>query len=66
MTYREWLISLLLVFVCIPVLAKPAPWYQWRSKVDGKIVCAQASPGKGWRQARGPYRDAHCEQAGKR
>ncbi|WP_156116571.1 hypothetical protein [Massilia sp. 9096] len=42
--------------------AAPAPWYQWRSKIDARLVCAQTSLGPGWEQASGPYRDAHCER----
>jgi hypothetical protein len=42
--------------------AAPAPWYQWRSKLDGGLACAQVSPGDGWEAAGGPYRDADCRQ----
>jgi hypothetical protein len=42
--------------------AAPAPWYQWRSKIDGHLVCAQTPLGPGWEQASGPYRDAHCQK----
>ena len=35
-------------------LAAPAPWYYWRSKVDGHRVCAQVSPGLGWERDGGP------------
>ena len=28
-------------------MAAPAPWYYWRSKIDGARVCAQTSPGPG-------------------
>jgi hypothetical protein len=41
-------------------LAGPAPWYSWRSKVDGKQVCAQTALGPGWEKAAGPYKDSHC------
>jgi hypothetical protein len=41
--------------------AAPAPWYQWRSKADGRLVCAQTPLGPGWERFGGPYRDAHCE-----
>lgn len=40
--------------------AAPAPWYQWRSKIDGAMVCAQTPLGPGWERAGGPYRDSHC------
>lgn len=42
-------------------LAGPAPWYQWRSKIDGKMVCAQTSLGRGWEPVQGPFRDSHCK-----
>lgn len=41
--------------------ADPAPWYQWRSKLDGKVFCAQTSPGAGWEKLAPPFRDARCE-----
>jgi len=40
--------------------AGPAPWFEWRSKFDGKLVCSQTPLGAGWEKARGPYRDSHC------
>jgi hypothetical protein len=42
--------------------AEPAPWYKWRSKVDGALVCAQTALGPGWEKASGPYRNSHCEK----
>lgn len=48
----------------ISVLAAPALWYKWRSKLDGKEVCAQTSPGRGWEKVDGPYRDARCDKSG--
>ena len=53
-------ITTLLACVCVAVLAGPAPWYQWRSKADGRQFCAQTSLGTGWEQASGPYKDSHC------
>lgn len=40
--------------------ANPAAWYQWRSKLNGDLVCRQTSPGVGWERAVGPFRDPHC------
>ena len=47
-----------------PVLlnAAPAPWFQWRSKANGSLACAQTPLGPGWEKAGGPYRDARCEK----
>jgi hypothetical protein len=41
--------------------AAPAPWYQWRSKATGKLVCSQTPLGPGWEKFAGPYHDARCE-----
>jgi hypothetical protein len=41
--------------------AEPAPYWQWRSKVDGRLVCAQTALGNGWEKASGPYQDSHCQ-----
>lgn len=55
-------LTLLVVFmITIPGFAEPAPWYKWRSKLDGYEICSQTSPGPGWEQSAGPYRDAHCK-----
>lgn len=40
--------------------AAPAPWYYWRSKVDGQRVCAQVSPGPGWERDSAPYEGPGC------
>ncbi len=47
---------------CAGLLAGPAPWYIWRSKVDGARVCHQTPLGPGWEVVAGPYRDSHCEK----
>ncbi len=41
-------------------LAAPAPWYWWRSQVDGARVCAQTSPGPGWQQDSAPFDGPGC------
>lgn len=50
--------------LCAVALAAPAPWYVWRSKLNGGEVCAQTSPGAGWERSRGPFRDARCTRLG--
>jgi len=40
--------------------AEPAPFFKWRSKANGNLVCSQTPLGPGWEQAGGPYRDARC------
>jgi len=49
--------------IAFPALlhAGPAPWYQWRSKATGDLVCSQTPLGEGWAKFAGPYRDARCE-----
>ncbi|RUP23789.1 MAG: hypothetical protein EKK45_28050 [Curvibacter sp.] len=42
--------------------AGPAPWFVWRSKLDGKEVCAQTSPGSAWVQQGGPFLDSDCRK----
>ena len=52
----------LLACLCGALAAAPAPWFKWRSKVDGKQFCAQTSLGPGWEKAAGPYKDSRCEK----
>ena len=65
-------VSLLRLPACLAVMllfsdafAAPAAWQVWRSKSTGMTVCAQVSPGEGWERIGGPFRDAHCTQAGR-
>ena len=50
-----------LVFAVSAVSAAPAPWYYWRSKIDGARVCAQTSPGPGWERDSAPYEGPGCQ-----
>ncbi len=43
-------------------LAGPAPYHQWRSKLNGALTCSQTPLGPGWEKFSGPYRDARCEK----
>jgi hypothetical protein len=58
---RRGAVVLALLMACGALPAKPAPWYYWRSKVDGRRVCAQVSPGPGWTRDSGPYEGAMCQ-----
>lgn len=49
-----------LALTSAPGLAAPAPWYWWYSRLDGQRHCAQFSPGPGWAQGPGPFRDLNC------
>jgi hypothetical protein len=53
-----WLTSLL-------VQAAPAPWYHWRSLVDGSRVCAQTSPGQGWERDSAAFDGPGCQPRSK-
>ncbi|MYM82017.1 hypothetical protein GTP44_08625 [Duganella sp. FT50W] len=57
---RALIIALLLH--CGSLTAEPAPWWKWRSKIDGKLVCSQTPLGPGWDKAYGPFRDGRCEK----
>lgn len=54
---------LLVLALLTPLLvqAAPAPWYYWRSLVDGQRVCAQTSPGAGWEQDSTAYEGPGCQ-----
>ena len=56
---RRWLFVALLA--ALLVQAAPAPWYYWRSLVDGQRVCAQTSPGPGWEQDSAAYEGPGCQ-----
>lgn len=48
-------------FFCVSAFAAPASWYEWKSKLNDERYCTQTSPGFGWEQNNGPYKDARCE-----
>lgn len=50
----------LLAWLCVAAVAGPAPWYKWRSKLDGKQVCSQTPLGPGWEKASAAFKDSHC------
>jgi hypothetical protein len=54
--------GMVLALAASTVSAAPAAFYQWRSKLNGVLVCSQTSPGEGWKQAAGPYKDAQCSK----
>jgi len=53
---------LILALCCGALSAEPAPWWKWRSKIDGQLICSQTPLGPGWEKAYGPFRDARCEK----
>jgi hypothetical protein len=57
-------LSLLLagLLLSTQLMAEPAPFYRWRSKVDGQSVCSQTALGPGWERAAGPFRDSRCQK----
>ena len=56
---RRWLFVALLAPLLVQ--AAPAPWYYWRSLVDGQRVCAQTSPDPGWEQDSAAYEGPGCQ-----
>jgi hypothetical protein len=58
--YRIALVACLLS--ARPLLAGPAPYYLWMSLVDGSRICTQISPGPGWKQMGGPFKDSVCRK----
>jgi hypothetical protein len=56
------LLGLLSALAFTLAAAEPAPWFTWRSKADGALVCSQTALGPGWEKSSGPYKDSHCEK----
>ena len=54
--------ALALALCCASLQAGPAPWFKWRSKIDGYLTCSQTPLGPGWEKDSGPYRDSRCEK----
>jgi hypothetical protein len=54
--------GLALLLAAHAALAAPAPYFQWRSKLNGALACSQTPLGPGWERFAGPYRDARCEK----
>lgn len=54
--------SLLFLCLALPAWAGNAAWYRWEGKGASGFVCAQTSPGEGWKKVAGPYRDAACSK----
>ncbi|HUJ89024.1 MAG TPA: hypothetical protein VLX12_02425 [Syntrophorhabdales bacterium] len=59
MKKRVTLVLILLALGSVAFAGGAAPWWEWKS-TTGAIVCAQASPGKGWVKWTGPYSDLKC------
>jgi hypothetical protein len=58
---RIGVMLVLLLAVGSAASAAPAPWYKWRSKLSGAVVCEQVMNGDdGWVKIDGPFKDAHC------
>ena len=55
-------LALAMLLTAASVQAGPAPWYLWRSKIDGQLACSQTPLGPGWVQDAGPFKDSHCEK----
>ena len=55
-------VLILLLVGIATAAAQGAPYYKWRSKLDGKVFCLQVVNGEGWKRISGPYRDSRCER----
>jgi hypothetical protein len=56
--FNTIVVAILIAGLCGAVAATPAPWFKWRSKVDGKQVCAQVLLGHGWERPAAPIKIA--------
>ena len=56
------LLSGLLLSLTTLAWAGSAGWYRWESQLETRFICAQTSPGEGWKQIAGPFRDATCSK----
>jgi hypothetical protein len=54
----------LLTLVCVAAFASGAPWYKWKNKFDGTLLCAQTTPGEAWFKFQGPYMESRCRKPG--
>ena len=59
---RKTLAASALLLYCASLLARPAPFFWWTSKVDGARVCAQGPLGPGWQKDPRAYKDSRCEK----
>ena len=55
---------ILLALVCVAAFASGAPWYKWKNRFDGTILCAQISPGETWYKYLGPFMESICKKPG--
>ncbi|WP_201004733.1 hypothetical protein [Pseudomonas cichorii] len=61
MRFRARLLASIAALLMIsPLLAQaaPAPYYRWQG--DSRIVCAQTSPGPGWKRLNGSFIKSDC------
>ena len=52
----------MLLGFALPAWAGNAAWYRWEGRGASGFVCAQTSPGEGWKKIAGPYSDAACSK----
>lgn len=53
--------TLVVLLASLRLQAAPAPWYYWRSTVDGTRACAQTSPGSAWERDSAAYDGPGCQ-----
>ena len=55
---RLLIVTATLILVSTTIQAKPAHYYKWQGA--DRIVCAQTSPGEGWKRLKGFFVKADC------
>lgn len=55
----------IILAIAATVLAAPAPYYKWKSKLDGKTNCTNVLMSGEWEIVGGPYKDSACTIPGK-
>ncbi|MBX8483928.1 hypothetical protein [Pseudomonas cichorii] len=56
--YLRACIITLMTFIPLLSQAAPAPYYKWQGA--SRIVCAQTSPGPGWKRLNGSFIKSDC------
>lgn len=59
-----YLFFVLATAVVLSASAASAPWFKWRSKLNGTVICTQVMHGE-WEKMDGPFKDARCAIPGR-
>ncbi|KFE48856.1 MULTISPECIES: hypothetical protein [Pseudomonas] len=58
MSFRVCIVGIAAASLALLAQAAPAHYYKWQG--DSRIVCAQTSPGPGWKRLKGHFIKADC------